>query len=101
MIEIQKKNNFFSPIITCDICKKRIDDVFLAATITECDKTTGNTKVIHVHKGDCLESKIKKDPLTEFVELSRYLSFLLLSVKFTPAKFTDLVETDKEFGIIK
>lgn len=87
MIKVIRKDAITHPIIVCDACGNRIEDIRLAAAVYPYsqgdDETTG---VLHAHKGSCLdqaEEKLGGVASTSWHELEDHLIWLVTGAGMT------------------
>lgn len=102
MIQViyEQQEDVIIPVIACDVCNKRIEDVIQAAvnlSILNMGETP--TKVLHVHKGeshDIAEAQLKEQygHYAGWQELSTHLYYLCYNLGLTPQWFE---ERDRQF----
>ncbi|KJH69643.1 hypothetical protein [Aliterella atlantica] len=103
MIQVifEQKEGVIIPVIACDVCNKRIEDVMQAAAVNLSILDMGKTptKVLHVHKGKChdlAEAQVKEQHghYAGWEELSTHLYYLCYNLGLTPQWFE---ERDRQF----
>lgn len=101
MIKMLKFSGRSAPVIICDICGKRIEEVKLgAAVFPQIDTEGAIAEVLHVHKRDChnaAEQKIGGGESAPWQELRHHLSYLLHNVRLS---LEQLKELDQDYTVL-
>lgn len=96
MIQVIFEEGEIIPVIVCDVCNKRIEEVMKAAAVNLSILDLGKipTKVLHVHKGEChdlAEARVKEQygHYAGWEELSMHLYYLCYNLGLTSQWFKE------------
>ncbi len=92
MIQViyDEKEDEIIPVITCDVCNNRIEDVLNAVAVNQnvFDMGETPTKILHAHKGRCHDSaEAKIGKYAGWEELSAHLYYLCKNLGLTSQWF--------------
>lgn len=87
-----------APLLFCDHCGKRIENVLMAAAVFARVGEGESSPVKHVHKGECHRETERVMNTNHWQELSTHLRYLIDNVSMTPEWMVDKNKFEEQHG---